>query len=127
MFDILKNGLFAGLGAAVLSKEKVEATLKRLVDEGKISSQEAHTLADELIDSGQKEWSQLQEKVLETVRKGLDGVDVASAKTLRTLEERTTALEARQAALETRQNDLEVRRGETASEATSSETSTDPE
>ncbi len=127
MFDILKNGLLAGLGAAVLSKEKVEATLKRLVDEGKISSQEAHTLANELIDNGQKEWNEMQEKILETVRKGLDGVDVASAKTLRTLEERTTALEARQAALETRQNDMEVRRGEASSEATSEATSKDSE
>ena len=114
MFDMLKNGLLAGLGAAVLSREKVEATLKRLVDEGKLSSQEARNLANELIDNGQKEWSQLQEKILETVRKGLDGVDVASAKALHALEERATALEARQAALEARQNDLEVRRGETA-------------
>ena len=121
MFDILKNGLLAGLGAAVLSKEKVEATLKRLVDEGKISSQEAHNLANELIDNGQKEWGQLQDKILETVRKGLDGVDVASAKALHTLEERTTALEARQAALEARQNDLEVRSGTTTEQAKETE------
>ncbi|MBW1800047.1 MAG: hypothetical protein JRJ85_04880 [Deltaproteobacteria bacterium] len=49
MFELIKKSLLASLGAAVVTKEKVEKVTRKLVDEGKISKDEAEKLSQDLL------------------------------------------------------------------------------
>ena len=95
MFEMIRKSLLASLGAAVVTKEKVEQATRRWVDEGKISKEEADKLAQELVDSGQRQWEDIQTKITDTVRKGLDTFDIGSKDEFRELKERVENLEKR--------------------------------
>jgi polyhydroxyalkanoate synthesis regulator phasin len=100
MFELIRKSLLASLGAAVVSKEKVEEATKRWVDEGKISREEAERLAQDLVDSGQHQWEEIQTKLTETVRKGLDNLDIGSKQEFQELVKRVAKLETRIAMLD---------------------------
>jgi polyhydroxyalkanoate synthesis regulator phasin len=95
IFEMIKKSMLASLGAAVVTKEKVEEATKRFVDEGKISKEEAERLAQDLVDSGQHQWDEIQAKITETVRKGLDTFDIGSKKEFQDLKQRVENLEKR--------------------------------
>ncbi len=95
VIEMIKKSLLASLGAAVVTKEKVEEATKRWVDEGKISRDEAEKLAQDLVESGKHQWEDIQEKVAETVRKGLDSFDIGSKKEFQELKARVENLEGR--------------------------------
>jgi polyhydroxyalkanoate synthesis regulator phasin len=100
VLEMIRNSLLASLGAAVVTKEKVEEATRRWVDEGKISRDEAERLARDLVESGRHQWEDIQEKISETVRKGLDNFDIGSKKEFQDLKERVENLEKRLAVLE---------------------------
>ena len=54
MLETLKKGMLAGLGAAVLTRDKILESTRKLVEEGKLSSEDAEKLTEELIKSGEK-------------------------------------------------------------------------
>ena len=93
IFEMIRKSMLASLGAAVVTKEKVEEATKRWVEEGKISRDEAERLAQDLVESGKHQWDDIQEKMTETVRKGLDTFDIGSKKEFRELSERVEKLE----------------------------------
>ena len=95
LIEIIKKSFLASLGAAVVTKEKVEEATKRWVDEGKISRDEAEKLAQDLVESGQHQLEQNQENVTESVRKGLDTFDIGSKKEFQELKARVEELEKR--------------------------------
>lgn len=49
MKELLKNIVYTGIGAAFLTKEKIEALKDDLVNQGKISQDEGKQFVDELI------------------------------------------------------------------------------
>jgi polyhydroxyalkanoate synthesis regulator phasin len=63
MIDAIKKTLLAGVGAAVITKEKVEVLLDELVAQGKLSATEARTLARRLARDGKREFADLSEDV----------------------------------------------------------------
>ena len=95
LIEMIKKSFLASLGAAVVTKEKIEEATKRWVDEGKISRDEAEKLAEDLVESGKKQWDEIQEKMTETVRKGLDTFDIGSKKEFQELNARVEELEKR--------------------------------
>jgi polyhydroxyalkanoate synthesis regulator phasin len=46
MIDVIKKTLLAGVGAAVVTKEKAEAALEDFVRQGKVSSADARIMAE---------------------------------------------------------------------------------
>jgi len=94
MIETLKKTILAGLGAAVVTKDKVQEGLEDLVKQGKISAAEAASMAEKMAEEGRKEFdkasAKLGEKVREVVSSYSDGKNLA----------RIEALEARIAALE---------------------------
>ena len=63
------------------------------MDEGKISRDEAERLAQDLVESGRHQWEDIQGKISETVRKGLDNFDIGSKKEFKELKARVENLE----------------------------------
>ena len=100
MFETIKKSLLAGLGAAVITKEKIEKVTRKLVDEGKLTTEEAESLSKDLIESGARQWEDIQDRVSSTVKKALEGLDMCTKQDFTDLMDRVDALEKRIAALE---------------------------
>jgi polyhydroxyalkanoate synthesis regulator phasin len=100
VIEMIRKSLLASLGAAVVTKEKVEQATHRWVEEGKISKDEAEKLAEELVESGQHQWEDIQTKIAESVRKGMDNFDIGSRKEFQELKARVENLEKRLTILE---------------------------
>ena len=93
MIDVIKKTLLAGVGAAVITKEKVEAALGDFVEQGKVSSAEARDMAEKIAAQGRKEFEAMSHQLNETLRERFTTSD-------RKAQARIDALEARVAALE---------------------------
>ncbi len=95
MLELIRKSFLAGLGVVVLTKEKVQEFTRMLVEEGKLSTDEADKLADELIKSGQRQWDEINTKTQELVKKGMEAVDVVRRKEFEELKARVESLEQR--------------------------------
>jgi polyhydroxyalkanoate synthesis regulator phasin len=100
MLDEIKKSLLAGLGAVVLSKDKLEEITQRLVDQSKLSKEEAQKLHEELLASGERQWSQLESSVSEAIKKGVKSLDIGSKTEVENLRKQVAALTKKVAALE---------------------------
>lgn len=77
MIDLLRKTLLAGIGAAVLTREKVEELVGELVKRGEIASKEGPKLVKELLQESQKVKKELEEKIEETTQKALKKLRLA--------------------------------------------------
>ncbi|MFC1844663.1 phasin family protein [Thermodesulfobacteriota bacterium] len=100
MFEIFKKSLFAGLGLAVVTKTKLESVLEKLVEEGKMSREEAEKMGKELLDSGEKQWTDFESRLQETVKGFLENMDISKASDVKKLEKKIKALDLRLKAVE---------------------------
>lgn len=93
MLDLIKKSLLAGLGAAVVTREMVTEATKRLVDEGKLSAEEAERLAEELVDSGRQQWREVEQEAKEAAAKAVESMGLARGDDLDELRVRVANLE----------------------------------
>jgi polyhydroxyalkanoate synthesis regulator phasin len=100
MFEIFKKSLFAGLGLAVVTKTKLENVLEKLVEEGKLSRDEAEKMGKELLDSGEKQWTDFESRLQETIKGFLDNMDICKSSDAKKLEKKIKALNLRLKAVE---------------------------
>jgi len=100
MLEKIGKGLLAGLGAMLLTKEKIEEAFRKLVKEDKLSNEDARRLTDELVKTGERQWKELDEAFTEFLRKSLDKMDLGSRKEVEELKARLENLEKRLARLE---------------------------
>src|SRR6185312_14951749 len=56
MIDLLKKSVLAGLGMAVVTKEKVEEALGDFVRDGKLNASDAKIMAEKIAEQGRKEF-----------------------------------------------------------------------
>jgi polyhydroxyalkanoate synthesis regulator phasin len=96
MIDTLKKTLLAGVGAAVVTKEKVEAALGELVQQGKVSSQEARDMAEKIAADGRREFDTMSKELGDKLRTWWEGEDAKTQARIAALEARVTALEQRE-------------------------------
>lgn len=59
MKEILKNVVYAGIGAAFLTKEKIEELKGELIEKGKMSQEEGKQFVDDLLRKSEKAKDQL--------------------------------------------------------------------
>lgn len=100
MLKEIKDGLFAGLGAILLTKDKVSDSVQKLVTESKLSKTEAEKLTRELVSAGEQQWKELEDSLGKTVSKGVKGLDIASKKEVAALKRKVKKLEDRLAFVE---------------------------
>ncbi|MBI5691371.1 MAG: hypothetical protein HZC55_14900 [Verrucomicrobia bacterium] len=93
MIDVIKKTLLAGVGAAVITREKVESALGDFVQQGKVSTAEARAMAEKIAADGRREFEHSSHELAEKIREAFAGID-------RRAQQRLDALEARVAALE---------------------------
>jgi len=56
MIELIKKTVFAGVGAAVLTKDKIDASLREFVKQGKVSSKDAKAMARKLERQGRQQF-----------------------------------------------------------------------
>jgi len=102
MIDAIKKTMLAGVGAAVITKEKAEAAFADWVKKGKITADEARAMAGKLADDGKVEYERASTEVRQSVRDLLDKAGVGQKDRIDALEKRLLALEVEVASLATR-------------------------
>ncbi|SJZ72342.1 phasin family protein [Selenihalanaerobacter shriftii] len=72
MFELFKKTLATGLGVMLFTKEKAEKMVDELVEEGRISQQEAEEIIDELMDMAEEEKNGFKGRIEEEMNKLLN-------------------------------------------------------
>lgn len=95
MIDVIKKTLLAGVGAAVITKEKIEGALGEFVKQGKVSAEEARAMAGKIADQGKQEFEEASQNLSTRIKELLNRNDAANQTRLAALEARVTELESR--------------------------------
>jgi polyhydroxyalkanoate synthesis regulator phasin len=95
MLDDIKKGIYAGIGAVLLTRDKVEQVIDKFVKDSKLDREEGKRLVDDLVKAGEKQWSDAEAKILETVKKGIGTLDIGTRSEVDGLCERVDNLEKR--------------------------------
>jgi polyhydroxyalkanoate synthesis regulator phasin len=61
VLDVIKKTLLAGLGATVVTTEKLESSIGELVKKGKLTSEEAKDLVSRIVEDSRKEYDDARE------------------------------------------------------------------
>src|SRR5690606_25540924 len=102
MLDVIKNTLLAGVGAAVITKEKIEDTLDELVRKGKLSATDAKIVAEKIADQGKREFESASDNLSAKLKDLFNRAEDDTRVRLAALEERVRILETRLAEPPTR-------------------------
>ncbi|AKC81738.1 hypothetical protein IMCC26134_01215 [Verrucomicrobia bacterium IMCC26134] len=94
MIDTIKKTLLAGVGAAVITKEKVQDALDDYVRQGKIKADDARIIADKIAERGRREFEEMSAQASVKVQEILHRQDAAVVARLTALEARVAVLEA---------------------------------
>jgi polyhydroxyalkanoate synthesis regulator phasin len=100
MLEEIRKGLLSGLGGVLLTKEKIEEISRKMVDEAKMSKEDARKLREDLLTTGERQWDQIQESISDAFRKGVKSLDIGSKSEVERLRERVDNLEKRLIILE---------------------------
>lgn len=95
MIELLKQTLLAGIGAGVVTAEKVEDVLQDLVKRGKLSAEDAKATAAKIAEDGKEEFSEVQSTLKSLFEEMLAKANLAKKSDLVAVEARLTALEAK--------------------------------
>lgn len=95
MIDLFKKAMYAGVGMAVLTKEKVESSLSDMVAKGRMTAEEAEELTEKIIASGKEETEQAKSEASKLFADMLHRAQVVTTDQLAALEARVRALEGK--------------------------------
>ncbi len=93
MFDLIKKTLLAGVGAAVVTKEKVQDALDDYVRQGKLKADDARIIAEKIAERGRREFEEMSSQASAKASELFNRHDSAVTARLAALEARVTALE----------------------------------
>jgi len=78
MKEMLKNIVYAGLGVAFLTKDKIEELKDELLEKGRLSQDEGKQFVDELVNRSEKAKEQLNQWLEKKVAERLDHLKLAT-------------------------------------------------
>jgi polyhydroxyalkanoate synthesis regulator phasin len=100
MLKDIRKGLMTGLGAVVLTREKIETVCRKFVEDTKMSKEDAQKLADELYHAGERQWGDLEKMFRDAVRGTMESLDIGSSNDLKMLKDKLENIEKRLTLLE---------------------------
>lgn len=93
MIDALKHTLYAGLGATVVTVEKIEAGLQDLVKKGRISADEAREAARKISEESKQEFKEARGSLESMFEDMLSKAPVAMRKDVEAINKRLDSIE----------------------------------
>ena len=94
MDNPLKQFLYAGIGLAALTTEKVQSTLDELVEKGKISDSEAKKVAEDVISNLNGKREDFEDKVGEVIKNVAEKLNYVKREDYENLQKRVKNLES---------------------------------
>jgi len=95
MRDLAKKLALAGLGTAVVSTSKVRETMQTLVQQGKLTTEEAERFTQEMCKTGEKEMQDIRSQMTDALERVTKGMHLAQADEVESLRLRVDNLEKR--------------------------------
>lgn len=95
MIEVVKRTLFAGLGAAVVTKEVLDNALREWIEKGKITPEEAGLFSDKLVNAGKSRWDETRDQFASRLEEGMAAANLATRARIEALEARVALLELR--------------------------------
>ncbi|MFP4213483.1 MAG: phasin family protein [Desulfohalobiaceae bacterium] len=93
--ELIRKTILAGLGTAVVTRSKIKETMHNLVEQGKLTTEEAEKYSQELIEAGEKEFGELRQETLENLQSFASQMNLAKQDDLQALTEKVQNLEKR--------------------------------
>ena len=84
---MLKDLIFAGLGGALVFKEKIEEELKKLEEKGKIDTKDMKSFLESLEQKGKDSDAKSKEELKSTMKEIIDDLGLATKADLEKLKE----------------------------------------
>ena len=84
---MLKDLVYAGIGAAVVLKEKVEDEVKKLEEQGKLKKDDAKNFLDSIEKKGKDEEDKFKEQLKSALKEVVEELDIATKADLEKLKE----------------------------------------
>lgn len=94
MKEVLKNIMYAGLGAAFITKEKLEELQKELIEKGKMSQEEGKQFVDELRLKSEKAREQLDGWITSRVEERVHQLNLATRDEIAELQRKIDELQS---------------------------------
>lgn len=113
MYESVRNLLLAGLGAAVLTKEKVLEATRQFVEQGRMSATEAERMAEDVVEESRRQAKGLGERVEAGARRAVEALDLVNRREFDQLTQRLAQLERTVAELAARQAQPDATASET--------------
>lgn len=82
---MLKELIYAGMGASTIVKEKVENELKKLEEKGKIDSSDIKGFIESLEKKGHEEEDRLKKHIKDCIKESIDELGLVTKEDLRKL------------------------------------------
>lgn len=79
MKEFLKNTLYASIGAAFLTKDKIDGLVGDLVEKGKLSQEEGKQFVDDLLKKSNEARDQLDLKINQIVEEQIKKLNIATS------------------------------------------------
>lgn len=84
---MFKDLVYAGIGAAVVMREKVQEEVKKLEDDGKIKTNDAKTFLESIEKKGKSEEEKFKKQLKETLQEVIDELGLATKADIEKLKE----------------------------------------
>lgn len=95
LFDSLKKTLYAGVGLAFLTRDRIEDLARKLAEESKLSEADGRKFIDEMLKKSEEAKASFESAVEKGVAAAMERLDVARNRDLKALEARVKALESK--------------------------------
>lgn len=92
MLEISRKLLLAGIGAAVLTKERIEGIVRELIKQGEISKEEGIKLVKEVLQKGEEIQKTLEAKIEVGINKAMERLNVPTRKEIQELRKKLEKL-----------------------------------
>ena len=77
--NLINEGVNFGFGLFDYSRDKIEQTVQKLVDQGKIERKDAQSFTHELVQTGEEQRAEVKKMVQDQVRSDLENLGIANA------------------------------------------------
>lgn len=84
---MLKDLIYAGVGAATILKEKVEEEMKKLEEQGKIKTTDAKSFLESIEKKGKEEETRIKDEIKSALKEVIDELGLATKADLEKLKE----------------------------------------
>jgi polyhydroxyalkanoate synthesis regulator phasin len=93
MIDLIKRTLLAGVGATIVTKEKIEEALQDYIRQGKVSAGDARIMAEKIAEQGRKEFETMSGELAARFKEFMEKADLTHKARIEALEARVKKLE----------------------------------